>query len=111
MLSCPAHCTPNQLQHQTFLHRDAIESLYNSKKFNEAINKMDPEDLRADLKSEVILIVMEKPAEMVLSLHNEKKLEFYAIRIMLTQIKSNTSPFYKKYRVHRQHSEIDERRT
>jgi hypothetical protein len=97
------------LQPPTYHHPDVIESLWHSKKLNEAIGKMEPVELRADLKSEVLLIIMEKSTELITKLHKNNQLEFFAIRIMLNQIKSKTSPFYRKFRI--QHDELDERRT
>lgn len=75
-----------------------IEQLYTGKNFLECIGKMEPEQLREDLKQEVILILCELPAEKIHQLHNDKALEFFTVRVILNQIKSKTSPFYKKYR-------------
>ncbi|MFT3679446.1 MAG: hypothetical protein QM791_04185 [Ferruginibacter sp.] len=59
---------------------------------------MEPDHLREDLRQEVILVICELPEEKLLQLHADKVLEFFTVRIILNQVKSNTSPFTKKYR-------------
>ncbi len=75
-----------------------IEELFVGKNFNNCISKMEPDHLQEDLKMEVISIVCEWPNEKVIELHKKKELEFYVVRVVLNQIKSNTSHFHKKYR-------------
>lgn len=75
-----------------------IERLYTGKNFNDCIGKMQPEYLRDDLRAEVILVVCEWSDEKVVKLYSEGVLEFYVVRVILNTIKSNTSPFAKKYR-------------
>lgn len=75
-----------------------IEALFIGKNFNDCIAKMDPAHLRDDLKMEVIAIVCEWPDEKIMALHQEGKLEFFVVRVILNQIQSSTSPFYNKYR-------------
>lgn len=88
-------------EHNTLLleHRNAaLTSLYLSKDFNDCINKMDPEHLREDLKAEVMLILMEKEPELIVGLEQRGELKFFTVRIILNQVRSNTSPFVVKYR-------------
>lgn len=59
---------------------------------------MEPDHLREDLKSEVILIICELPEDKIKKLHDTHELEFYTVRVILNLIKSNTSSFAKKYR-------------
>jgi hypothetical protein len=75
-----------------------IESLFTGKNFNDCITKMEPRHLQDDLKMEVISIVCEWPEEKVIGLYQRKELEFYVVRVILNQVKSNTSPFTRKYR-------------
>lgn len=75
-------------------HR-AIEQLYNSKEFNDCINKMEPDHLRDDLRAEVTLVLLEIPDEKFATIRN---LKYYTARTIVQLIQSNTSPFYKKYR-------------
>jgi hypothetical protein len=80
--------------------RDAIiATLYESKNFNDAVSKVcDQPHWRDDLKAEVALIICEWDNEKVIKLHTDGVLEFYVVRVLMNQIQSSTSPFYKKYR-------------
>lgn len=60
---------------------------------------MEPEYLQDDLKAEVILILLQMDEDKLFALAGKNQLNFYAVRIIMNLIKSNTSPFYKKYRV------------
>ena len=77
--------------------KEIIEQLYLDKRFNECINKMQPEHIRDDLRNEVILVLLDKPDAIIRILYKKKELVFYAIRIIITYATSKTSPFYKKY--------------
>lgn len=59
---------------------------------------MNPEHLREDLKQELFLVLCEKSDTFIEDLHKKNQLKFYATRIILNMIASNTSPFYKKFR-------------
>jgi hypothetical protein len=76
-----------------------VTELYNSREFNDCINKMEPAHLRDDLKSEIVLILMETEEAKLIGLHQRKELKFFTVRIILNQIQSKSSPFYKKFRV------------
>lgn len=76
-----------------------IEELYNSKNFNDCINKMEPDYLRDDLKAEVILVVCEMNDERLAEMYDTKKLIYFVVRIIMNMIKSKTSGFYRKYRL------------
>lgn len=75
-----------------------IKQLYESVNFNSCINKMEPGHLRADLKAEVVLILLETPAEKIIQMNSTGQLPYYAVRIIINQIQSNSSPFAKMYR-------------
>jgi hypothetical protein len=60
---------------------------------------MRPKDLQDDLKAEVALILCEKSEDLILELHDKGGLKYYTVRIILNLIQSNTSPFYKKFRL------------
>lgn len=77
---------------------EIIAELFTSKDFNACIRKMEPKNLQDELKSEVALILCEKPEEKILELYNSGGLKFFTVRIILNLIKSNSSPFYKKFR-------------
>ena len=76
---------------------DIIAELSLSKDFNDCISKMEPVELQDDLRMEVLLILLESKED-IIGMHKRNELRFYAVRIILNLIKSNTSPFYKKYR-------------
>lgn len=78
----------------------AIVNLINSDEFKRCIQKVQPDYLREDLVSEVSLILLETNPDKIVMLSNAKQLTFYAVRIILNQAFSNSSPFYKKYRKH-----------
>lgn len=75
-----------------------ISNLFTGKNFNECLQKMEPAHLRDDLKQEVILIVCEQPEQRITDLYSRNQLEFFVVRIILNLVKSNTSPFARKYR-------------
>lgn len=81
------------------MNRDSIiAQLYTGKNFTDVIAKMDPPHLREDLKQEVIMIVCGWDADKIIKLHSEGVLDFYVARVIINQIQSSTSPFYKMYR-------------
>ena len=75
-----------------------IADLYNSKEVNEAINKMEPDHLRDELKSEMFLALCELPHERIIKMHQDGWIKFYLVRMMLNMVKSKSSTFYKKFR-------------
>jgi hypothetical protein len=75
-----------------------IAELFTGKNFNSCIAKMEPEYLRDDLRMEVIAIVCEWPDDKIIGLYERKELDYYVVRVILNQIQSDSSPFYKKYR-------------
>lgn len=88
---------------------EILSELFTSKDFNQCIRKMKPESLQDELKAEVALILCEKPEDLIIGLADRKELRFYTVRIILNLIQSNTSQFYKKFRVNNlELSEISE---
>lgn len=75
-----------------------IADLFKSEEFNSCIAKMKPEQLQDDLKSEVMLILLESSDQKIIDLYQAGGLKFYTVRIILNLIQSNTSPFFKKFR-------------
>lgn len=78
---------------------EILSELFTSKDFNQCIRKMKPENLQDELRAEVALILCEKPEDLIIGLADRKELRFYTVRIILNLIQSNTSQFYKKFRV------------
>lgn len=59
---------------------------------------MEPPELREDLKQEIFLIVCEMDEEKLIGLFSSGSIKFFIVRIIINQIQSVSSPFYKKYR-------------
>ena len=56
---------------------------------------MEPAELREDLKHEIFLILCELPEE---KFNEVKDFRHFLVRIIINQVQSVNSPFYKKYR-------------
>lgn len=78
---------------------EIIVNLIRSNDFKDCIGKVKPSDLQDDLTSEVSLILLETAPEKIINLAEKKQLNFYTVRIIMNLAFSNTSPFYKKYRI------------
>lgn len=78
---------------------EIIVNLIRSNDFQSCIGKVKPSDLQEDLKAEVSLILLETAPEKIITLSEKKQLNFYTVRIIMNLAFSNTSPFYKKYRL------------
>jgi DNA-directed RNA polymerase specialized sigma24 family protein len=75
-----------------------IVEFYNDPDINAAIGKMNPPDLRDDLKSEMFVVICEMSDEKFFDLHEKKILKWFLVRTMLNMIKSDRSTFAKKFR-------------
>lgn len=75
-----------------------IEELYQSKEFNECIGKMQPQHLRDDLRSEVMLVLLETDETKLRGMYERGELRFYTVRVILNLSNSKTSTFFKKYK-------------
>lgn len=78
---------------------EIITSLFHDKRFNDCINKMDPDHLREDLKSEVIMILLEKPEQEIISLSDRDRLIHYANKIVSNLVNQKKNGFYNTYRI------------
>lgn len=86
---------------------EIVAELFTSKEFNDCINKMEPDHLRDDLRSDVTLILLETEESKLMDIYSAGALKFYTVRIILNLIQSKTSLFYKRYR--QQVAEITDR--
>lgn len=77
-----------------------LTDLYNSKDIETLLSKMEPADLRGDLKQELFVVLAEKDPLFIEELHFKKQLNFYAVRIVLNMVKSSSSRFHHMYRKH-----------
>ncbi len=75
--------------------------VYKSKKINEAISKMCSNQNRDDLKSHLLIELSKKEDNKIIELLslNRKELDYYCIKILMNQLKSNTSSFHKLYSI------------
>ena len=85
-----------------------VEKVYTSQWFNEVISKMQPEDLREDLKQEAIMVLLELPAKRLEQMEKDDVLKFYTIRTILNMIKSDRSKFFTMFRNYEEISDIKE---
>ena len=86
---------------------EIITQFWDSKEVNDAFEKMQPEELRYDLKAEVFLVLCEMDEMKLIGMFERNELKFYIVRIMLNMIKSDRSTFYKNYRNHIEFVNID----
>lgn len=77
----------------------AICEVIKSKRFLTLVKKVRPKDIQDDLVSEISLILLEKKAEEIVQLHDKDELIFYTIKILTNLAFSNTSSFYRKFRI------------
>ena len=74
---------------------EIITELYNSKPFNECIQRMEPQHLRQDLKQETILSLLEQPDQRIIELRKRNELVFFAaqalVHLKFTQMRRNNS--------------------
>jgi hypothetical protein len=77
-----------------------LAEFWDLKEVNEAFGKMQPEELRYDLKAEVFLVLCEMDEQKLVGMYERNELRFYIVRTMLNMIKSDRSTFYKNYRNH-----------
>ena len=75
-----------------------IEEVYKSQWLKDVIEKMNPEDLRQDLKQEAILVLLELEADRVEDMYTNGMLKYFTIRTILNMIKSDRSKFFMMYR-------------
>ncbi len=82
-----------------FLNREnIITELYSSKDINEAIGKMQPEELQDELKQEVFLVLCEMDTDKLFMMYEQGYLKYFIVRTILNMAKSDRSNFYRKFR-------------
>jgi hypothetical protein len=86
---------------------EILAQYWTSKEVNDAFEKMQPEELRYDLKAEVFLVLCEMNEDKLIGMFERNELKFYIVRIMLNMIKSDRSTFYKNYRNYTEFTDQD----
>lgn len=76
---------------------EIISNLYESKPFNDYVNRMEPAHLRQDLKQESILLLLELPDDRVQSINASGGLLYYSFRVILNLVKNNRCRFHRLY--------------
>ena len=59
----------------------------------------DPDN--EDLIQDVALVVLEKPPEFISKLYDKNQLKYYIARVIMNNLFSASSPYYCKYKKHR----------
>lgn len=77
---------------------DILDAMYRDPDVAAAIGKMDPPELRDDLRQEIFLALSELDEERLVNMHREGWLKWYVVRMMLNMIKSDRSTFYNRFR-------------
>ena len=57
-----------------------------------------PSDLWEDLLQECCIVILQRPHDDVIGMHNRKELNWFMVRVMLNNWRSKKSPFAMKYR-------------
>lgn len=77
---------------------EIIQDLYLSIEISKAISKMQPAELRDDLKQEMFLVLCELSDEAVVNMYERKYLKYYLVRTMLNMMTGRRSTFANKFR-------------
>ena len=70
-----------------------ILELWESRELKEAIDKMQPEDLREDLRSELFKVLCEMDEERLIDMRTRNVLKFYLVRTMINMMQSKQANF------------------
>ena len=77
---------------------EILRIMYTDPDISDAIGKMDPPELRDDLRQEIFLVLAEMDEALLIQRYNEGWLRYYIVRTMLNMIKSDRSTFYNRFR-------------
>jgi hypothetical protein len=75
-----------------------IQEMYLSRDINDAIGKMNPNDLQDDLRQEVFLVLCEMDEAKLFEMYDGGYLKYFIVRTILNMAKSDRSNFYKRFR-------------
>ena len=78
-------------------HHAIIERLYNSPDLDDCIKKTVRPDHQKDFKHELILLLYEKPQELILNLYNTSGLTYYVVRIILNLVNQKRNVYHRTY--------------
>lgn len=79
---------------------DILNTIYQDEEYDKAIMNICREKTHffEDVKQEIFIMLLEKPEDLIVELYESGKLKFYFVRIVMNQIRSDQSLFYRKYR-------------
>lgn len=77
---------------------EIITELYESPDINEAIGKMQPFELQADLRQEVFLVLCEMDEERLFKMYEDGYLKYFVVRTIVNMAKSDRSNFARTFR-------------
>lgn len=78
--------------------REYIEQIYTHPAINNLIGKLDPAELREELKQEMAYNLLNMPCERIQKIQADGGLLGYSLKMLWNMAASNTSEFYKKFR-------------
>lgn len=75
-----------------------IERIYSDSQILKLIDKLDPPELRDDLRQEFAMVLFQYDCDKILQLEKEGKLLFFSIRILLNMATGVNGHFYRTFR-------------
>lgn len=75
-----------------------VEELYKQHKIEEIIGNITKSPPDEDLVQDIYLTLLEKDQKFLKELNEKKQLIYYITKIITNNIRSNTSPYYYKYK-------------
>jgi hypothetical protein len=88
--------------------RSIITHLYTSGKLRQIARQLATPDLAPDLEHELVIRLLEKPADKIEAMHDAGFLHFYTVRMAINLYRSNNSKFQRDYRHLEQREELQE---
>ena len=62
---------------------------------------LEDEDDMMDLVQDISIILLSKDDDLIIRLYENNELQYYIANIVYTQLRSTTSPYYRKYKHYR----------
>lgn len=79
-----------------------IGELYNSREVTAALRKMEPADLREDLKQEIFIVLCEMAEDRLRGLYERKELRYFLTGVIWRMATNSRSEFYMTHRYYRE---------
>lgn len=74
--------------------------IHNNKLLNDAVNNVVDQKYRDDFKSHLLIQIINTKLEKLVTIYENRQLDWFILRIITNQYNSNTSSFWKEYRNH-----------